>query len=405
MKKNTLYISYDGLTDPLGQSQILPYLTKISSKSHNIDIISFEKSESFKNTKELILEKIKNKNINWYFLKYTKNPPLLSTIFDLFKGTNLIKKLYQKNNYQIVHCRGYIAGLIGLKMNKKFDIPLIFDMRGWWPDEKLESGNWDNFIFKSVYYYFKRKEKELFNKSSKTISLTEIGRKQILKNKWSNEDKIGVIPTCVDFNNFPKFDLNTKINTRANLKISLKSQVLIYSGSLGGNYDFKDFAIVFKTFLKRNLDNQIIILSKTSINYLKIKLKEFKIDENRLRIISSPFKDVYKYLQASDIGLIIYKREFSTIGRSPTKLGEYWASGIPALSLKGIGDLESIISKYPHGGQLVNKLNEKELDKSFDALSKNNSKEKLRASAKEYYHIDKGVKFYSNIYNELLKEN
>ena len=106
-------------------------------------------------------------------------------------------------------------------------------------------------------------------------------------------------------------------------------------------------------------------------------------------------------MHASDIGLIIYKREFSTLGRSPTKLGEYWASGIPALSLKGIGDLELIISKYPYGGKLINNLTETELIKAFNGLIKNSSKESLRSAAKDFYHINKGVEFYSNIYNEL----
>ena len=63
-----------------------------------------------------------------------------------------------------------------------------------------------------------------------------------------------------------------------------------------------------------------------------------------------------------------------------------------------------IISKYPHGGQLVNKLDDKELNDSFDILEKYNSKEKIRISAKDYYDIKKGVEFYSNIYNELDKK-
>ena len=49
-----LYISYDGMTDPLGQSQVLPYLTGLSKKGFNIILISFEKQERFTGTKPLI---------------------------------------------------------------------------------------------------------------------------------------------------------------------------------------------------------------------------------------------------------------------------------------------------------------------------------------------------------------
>ena len=41
--KRVLYISYDGLTDPLGQSQILPYLQHLAKESYQFTILSFEK--------------------------------------------------------------------------------------------------------------------------------------------------------------------------------------------------------------------------------------------------------------------------------------------------------------------------------------------------------------------------
>ena len=46
MIKKILYLSYDGLTDPLGESQILPYILGISSiKDSKIQIVSVEKKK------------------------------------------------------------------------------------------------------------------------------------------------------------------------------------------------------------------------------------------------------------------------------------------------------------------------------------------------------------------------
>ena len=41
--KNILYLSYDGMTDPLGQSQVLPYLIGLTKEGFTFHIISFEK--------------------------------------------------------------------------------------------------------------------------------------------------------------------------------------------------------------------------------------------------------------------------------------------------------------------------------------------------------------------------
>ena len=402
MKKiKVLYISYDGLSDPLGQSQILPYLTKLAHGNVFVDIISYEKKKIFEKNLGLIHKKIKHTNINWKYLFYTKYPPVLSSIIDIYKGINAIKKLNKLKTYHIVHCRGYVPGLLGLKTKKKYNVKLIFDMRGWWPDEKKESGHWDNKMFKVIYNYFKKKEIQLFSNSDKIISLTYSGKKEITKNNWSTPDKIGVIPTCVDFDNFPLFKEEIRDETRKKLNIHLNAKVLVYSGSLGGNYDIVEFSLIFKAFINLSPANRILIVSKTPKEFILNKLTATKFDSSRVIIVESEFSNVYKYLQASDVGLILYKKAFSTLGRSPTKLGEYWASGIPSISLKGIGDLDFIHKKYPFGLELLEDFNNINLKKPLKKIFSKANIENLRNAAKEYYHIDKGINFYSNIYKEL----
>ena len=48
-KKNIFYFTYDGLFDPLGLSQIVPYLLLIN-EHHNLEVISFEKRNKLNDT-------------------------------------------------------------------------------------------------------------------------------------------------------------------------------------------------------------------------------------------------------------------------------------------------------------------------------------------------------------------
>ena len=50
--KTVLYLTYDGLSDPLGQSQILKYLVPLS-KTNNLIILSFEKNYKDKKVIEI----------------------------------------------------------------------------------------------------------------------------------------------------------------------------------------------------------------------------------------------------------------------------------------------------------------------------------------------------------------
>ena len=162
--KRVLYLSYDGMTDPLGQSQVLPYLIGLSKKGYQFTLISFEKAERFDKGKAII-EKICNDNhIDWHPLSYTKTPPILSTLKDIRSLKNKIIVLQRINPFLIVHCRSYITSLAGLWMKKKWGVKFVFDMRGFWADERVDGGLWNlkNPLFKTVYNYFKKKEKQFF---------------------------------------------------------------------------------------------------------------------------------------------------------------------------------------------------------------------------------------------------
>ena len=67
-----LFISYDGLLDPLGKSQVLPYLLGLSEKGYRFCILSYEKNY---HSKKDILQLncfLKKRNINWYKLKFIR---------------------------------------------------------------------------------------------------------------------------------------------------------------------------------------------------------------------------------------------------------------------------------------------------------------------------------------------
>ena len=54
-----LYFSYDGLLDPLGQSQIVPYVSAISAAGHYVTIVSYEKVERTKEQIKLMEIKLR----------------------------------------------------------------------------------------------------------------------------------------------------------------------------------------------------------------------------------------------------------------------------------------------------------------------------------------------------------
>ena len=124
--RSILYISYDGLTDSLGQSQILAYLKRLSLLGNQVVILSYEKADRLAESGRQVAETINAHHLIWEPLSYTKQPPILSTIKDIRRGLKRSKDLHRVHHFDVVHCRGYIAAIIGKNLKEKFGTKFIF---------------------------------------------------------------------------------------------------------------------------------------------------------------------------------------------------------------------------------------------------------------------------------------
>ena len=142
------------MTDPLGQSQVLPYLFGLSNKDLTIHLISFEKS-TFSDDIPRIKELCERNGVVWHPQNYTKKPPLISTLRDIRQMYKVAFDLHKTVDFDIVHCRSYIPAIVGRSLQKK-GLKLVFDMRGFWADERVEGGIWneDHPIFKKSISVF-----------------------------------------------------------------------------------------------------------------------------------------------------------------------------------------------------------------------------------------------------------
>ena len=112
-----LYLSYDGMCDPLGGSQVLPYLFGLAERGHRITLVSFEKPERSDAERQEVRRACAASGIDWHPLPYHKRPPLLSSMYDVRQMRRLAGDLHRRERFDLVHCRSYLPALVGLKMN------------------------------------------------------------------------------------------------------------------------------------------------------------------------------------------------------------------------------------------------------------------------------------------------
>ena len=84
-KKKVCYLSFDGMTDPLGQSQVIPYLIKLSEKGFDFHLISVEKPNILDKKKDTIESILSEYGIEWTTVLYSNKIPFVSTAQTLKK--------------------------------------------------------------------------------------------------------------------------------------------------------------------------------------------------------------------------------------------------------------------------------------------------------------------------------
>lgn len=408
MTKNILYLSYDGMTDPLGQSQVLPYLTGLCKKGYNISLISFEKPDAFLENEILIRKICTESGIEWHPLRYTKKPALLSTLFDIWRMKKKAAQIHKENSIDIVHCRSYIAATVGAWMKKKFGIPFIFDMRGFWPDERVDGNLWDlkNPVYKQVYNLFKRREKQFLEEADYTICLTQAAEEEI--HTWrhigNNPVKITVIPCCADMDHFDPARITQELKTRwrKTLNIAPDERIISYVGSIGTWYMPDEMLDFFKILLESEPKMRFLFITRDEPALIINKARQKNIDPAKIIVHSGSRDDMPALISLSDYAIFFIKPAYSKKASSPTKQAEIMRLGIPLICNDLIGDTSYVVNRY-QAGVVLKEFDTLSYREAIGSLAETSFNiQAIQQGAIDFYNLETGIDRYDKVYRDLL---
>ena len=396
--RRILYLSYDGMTDPLGQSQVLPYLAGLAKRGHRISLISFEKRARSKADREAVAAKCAEAGIDWHPQDYHKRPPILSGLYDVAIMRRVAERLHRLRQFDWVHCRSDLPALVGLAMKRRHGVKFLFDMRGFWADERVEGGLWNmgNPFFRALFRYFKGKEAEFLREADHAVSLTEAGR-EVLK-KQGARSPISVIPCCVDFSAFQPAGAAARAEARERLEIAAEARVAIYLGSIGTWYMLGEMLDCFRVQLDRDPRALFLILTRDDPAAIRAAAADREIPPHAILIRAAAREDVPGIMAAADYGLFFIRPTYSKIASCPTKLGEYQALEIPVITNGGVGDVERVIQETG-GGVLVDGFDPRSYGRALDSLELlADSRANWRRAARTWFDLEDGVERFDAIY-------
>jgi glycosyltransferase involved in cell wall biosynthesis len=403
-KLKILFVSYDGLTDPLGQSQILPYFRELSKKGMDITILSCEKRQAFNEIHKRVERIVNEHEIKWEYFFYSNKLPLLSNFISLQQLTGRALSLHKAGAFNLVHCRSVLTLPAGLKLQKR-GARLLFDIRGFWAEERVDGKLWNlkNPLYKFLYKKYLNKQQKGYQAADHIVTLTQAARKKIMKEHAIKADKISVIPCTVDLSLFkPSEGLNKQSHAlRVKYDLTEYYPILCYSGSLGTRYLVNEMLQAFASIREQFKNAHLLVLTKSPTQDLKRQLEGMGLG-NEVTLASSTYSEMPAYINMCDAGIYFIYKGNSGAAASPTKQAEFLALGKPIITNQGIGDTDKFIENHSIGYVLeaftedAYRSMAKELEKILNMPA-----DVIRATARKEFNLEKGVKTYFKIYQQL----
>ena len=352
-RPSVLYVTYTGILDPLGQSQILPYLLETRQDMSSLDIISFEKRRRLQEGAESQKRQLATRGIGWRHLVFSQATGRIGKAWDIAKMYAAVLLRAARGDLQVVHCRGYSTSRVGMLLQRLFGTSLIFDLRSFWADQRVDGGLWDlaRSVDRWLFAHFKRLEKRLLDRCDRLIVLTHASLAEVEKISPGASRKATVIPCCADFDHFTILGKERRCQIRANIGVPEDALVLGYLGSLGTWYMLDEMLAFFALVRQDHPQARLLVISNDWNAAAVESAKRCGLADALPDIVVRPAgrAEVPDLLNACDVMLALYKVGFSTTSQSPTKFAEAAACGVPTICNRGVGDMGLLVEELDAG--------------------------------------------------------
>lgn len=391
-----LYLTRNGLLEPLGQSQVMAYLRGLSHH-YQITLITYEKPEDW--AVDAAVARARSDcdahGIRWLPQRFRSRPKLIAPALSMLRMVWLVHREVQRGRIRLIHARSYIPAAVAYVVSRLTGVPFIFDMRALWPEELITAGRLrrGSLIHRAIV----AAERACLQRAAAVVSLTHAAV-EYLRQEYPDElcnQRIDVIPTCVDLERFVPAD-----NAPEAKLIGCLGTVL--SGWFKADW----LATFIATAAARDPELRFEITTRDDPARVRAAIGGNLEVQDRLHVAPSPSEHVHEVIQGQTASVMFYAGgEVSELGRSPTRMGEILGCGLPVVANDGVGDVAGIIQEHrvgilvkgpepEHMATALSELDQLLLDPDLSA--------RCRAAAGAVFSLKCGTEAYASLYADIL---
>lgn len=392
-----LYLTRNGLLEPLGQSQVFAYLRGLSH-DHDVTLISYEKPEDRADTGRMKLarEACAAHNIRWLPQTFRPQPKIIAPALSMVRMAWLVWREVRGGRARLIHARSYIPAAVALSVHRLTGVPFIFDMRALWPEELITAGRLKRGSI--LHHRIVAVERACVRDAAAVVSLTHAAVAH-LKREYPAEldgQRIAVIPTCADLDSF----------TPASTKRT-GSTVHGCIGTILSGWFRTDWLAAWLTAVAvDDSDARFDIVTRDDANKVRAALDPKDAFGNRLSIGPRPSEEMPDAVRGHDLSVMFFTDGLSKLGSAPTRLAEVLGCGLPVVANDGVGDVAGIV-RQNKVGVIVDGHDPVKMRAALHELKvlmqDPDLPRRCRATAHAVFSLEAGTEAYRGIYASILQ--
>jgi glycosyltransferase involved in cell wall biosynthesis len=400
-----LYITQNGVTDHIGQSQIGPYVLGLARSGFGMHVLSAEKD----GRKDLIASYARafaNAGVKWTRVRYRNVPRFVGQALTQRRLRQAACSIVKKENIALVHCRSHPAALIGQQLRNLNGLPYLFDFRDFYADGGMITTKG---LSRFLYARLKRAERRLVREAAGVVCLTNAAREILSQSYLSHTSPVDVppfqvIPCCADFAHFDAdhVEQGKKARLRQEIGAATSRNVLIYVGSIGPDYLLLEMLRLFLEYKKLRSDAKFLFVVNNGHNDICESARACGVNLEDIIIVSASRDDIPALISLAQLSVIFCRPGLSKAGCSPTKLAELFAMNVPVIANTGVGDLGEILTLDRNGSVAVCDFRPETLRRAImSVIAAREDGIDIRSNNRQF-DVAVGVQLYASIYRRIL---
>jgi glycosyltransferase involved in cell wall biosynthesis len=394
----TLYLTRNGLLEPLGQSQVLAYLRGLS-RDYAITLITYEKDADWADATRVAAQQAACAalGIDWQPQRFLPRPPVIAPALSMLRMVWLTARAVRAKGVRLIHARSYIPAAVALVVSRLTAVPFLFDMRALWPEELITAGRLKRGSI--LHRAMVAAERVCLGRAAGVVSLTHAAVEhlnQVYPEQMSGQ-RVAVIPTCADLDRFVP------------AATSPEGRVYGCLGTLLSGWFRLDWLTAFvAAAAARDPEARFELTTRDDALALRAAVDPTGQLGPRLRIAPSNPDRVQEVLWQQTASVMFFSEGLGKLGSSPTRMAEILGCGLPVVANDGVGDVARIIRDH-RVGVLASGPDPAAMTAAFDDLTTllqdPDLPRRCRAAAEAVFSLSGGTADYAALYARIVSSS